>query len=87
MLLVITPYKMWRKASWVARIAEIMDEVYDRRDEATELLNRHNEETVSEESADEWVDRWIKALRAWMKRTERTLEKLHPLEKRRFKYI
>ena len=91
---VITPIRMWRNAVWVANIENLLTELCDCHDDGVKLLNSHidalNRDSNLIRDNDKiqvFLDDWGKEFDTWTEKTTKQIEKLYPLEARRFKNI
>ena len=91
---IITPFRMWRKSVWVANIEQMLEQLWDCHDRGVILLNAHyNMLTKNPELArdsqleNKFIDDWSKQLMAWTEETTAQIEKLYPLEAKRFKNL
>ena len=91
---VITPIRMWRDAVWVANIENLLTELCDCHDDGVILLNSHVDALKQtpnlikdSEKLKEFLNDWEKEFDIWTDKTTKQIEKLSPLEARRFKNI
>lgn len=90
----ITPIKMWRDAVWVANIENLLTELCDYHDDGVILLNSHVDAikktpnlNEDKEKLQAFLSDWEKEFDKWTEDTTSHIEKLYPLEARRFKNI
>ena len=91
---IITPFRMWRKSTWVANIEKMLEELWDYHDKGVELLNSHykfqdeNPDAVRKsDKANEWVNNWVQEVKEWTDETQEKLFRFYPIEARGFKNI
>lgn len=91
---IITPFRMWRQSVWVANVENMLEELFDYHDKGVLLLNAHvdalrlNPKLKNEaDSLQAFLDKWYLDFEQWTKETTEEIEKLYPLEARRFKNI
>jgi hypothetical protein len=91
---VITPMQMWRNAVWVANIENLLTELCGCHDDGVKLLNSHVDALNKEPSMKnddtkikKFLADWGKEFDTWTEKTTTQIEKLYPLEARRFKNI
>jgi hypothetical protein len=92
--LIITPFRMWRKAVWVANIELLLEQLWDSHDEGVKLLNAHVEFVLANpdfntnnQKVNDWVSNWFDNVNKWTEDTQGKLSKLYPIEARRFKHV
>jgi len=91
---IITPFRMWREATWVANIEKLLEELWDSHDTGVELLNAHigfvfeNPDAIpGSTKANDWVETWVAEVKKWTEEAKEKVAKLYPLEGHRFKNI
>ena len=91
---IITPFRMWRASTWVANIEQMLEDLFDWHDKGVELLNAHVEALrINPNLRNEpkplkvFLDKWYEEFNSWTKDTEAQINKLYPIEARRFKNV
>src|SRR3990170_2282884 len=63
---IFTPFRMWQKATWVADIERLLEDLWDSHDKGVELLNSHvsfiynnPDATPGSKKAGDWVEGWV----------------------------
>jgi len=84
--LIITPYRMWREAAWVANVEKGLDGLWDLHDKGVDLLNAHAGLQKGDLEV-EWVENWIKDEQFWRTELDKALTAFAPAEARRLKNI
>lgn len=92
--LIITPFRMWRQAVWVANVEQILEQLMDYHDRGVDLLNSHHLLLLTtpnlakdSESQMKFLEKYSQDFLIWSDKTEKVIEKLYPLEARRFKNV
>ncbi len=90
---IITPFRMWQQSVWVAKVENVLEELLNYHDSGVSLLNRHYNELSNPKLKDDpvsvntYVNEWFTDLIKWTKDTSEVMNKLYPIEARRFKNI
>lgn len=93
---IITPFRMWRKSTWVANIERMLEDLWDSHDKGVELLNDHPDFNFipsdgygqpDSKKVNDWVTTWVTKVNSWNNETQKKLSRFYPIEGRRFKNI
>lgn len=91
---IVTPFRMWRKSVWVANIEKMLEELFDYHDRGVSLLNEHFNALRQNPNLQNdpkllkmFLDNWYQEYEKWVEETANHIQKLSPLEGRRFKNI
>lgn len=92
--LVFTPCRMWRESTWVANIEKLLDELWDCHERGVDLLNKHtdairaNPELLQDPNLQQkYIEGWDKEFHNWTEDTKKKIDRLYPLEAKRFRNV
>jgi len=91
---IITPFRMWRESTWVANVELILEQLFDCQDKGVDLLNAHIDALKTNPNLRKepdplkiFLNKWYQDFECWTGETDTQINKLYPLESRRFRNV